>query len=325
MSKVFSLITSLLRAGRKTFCLHAGVVCLFVVLCCCSSSLQARSYRNSFSDSYFGIGMRAGLGALQPLGIDNFDVTPGFSYGFDICYQGGFGRKFGFLIGVGFTTTSSGVSADSLFSEYNLPENLKQYGMDIVSLAHCVGNTVSIEESYTTTMLEIPVLFTYSMESVFLNLGLKFAIPLQVKSNYRCNETDVYIIGFDEIGQQFADDPKYKETIEPFDGEYSIFGKDGESKAVTVMANAELGYRLHFASNSSLQFSLFVDYSLGSIHVNNPQSDMLLNLTPGNLEYRGITKDGRVTGLSFYKFGLRAQYNIGFGSAPKAGKAIRIL
>lgn len=282
--------------------------------------------RNTYSDSYIGVGMRAGLGGLVVEGFDGASVKQGFASGFDICYMGDFGRHYGFLIGLNFNFLSSGVDIDAVSSEFSDEVELGMgNGGFIVGTAHFTGSTQSVKETYTSSFLEIPIMFTYTSDAnTFINLGLKFAVPLSLKATYRCKTSDLIMDYVETTGTDILPLNYRVSQYDDESGSYTFYGSGGKMRSLTVMAALEMGFRIQFLRNSSLQFSIYGDYALGSLSINNAASDMLLTMENERVNYRGVLNAGDVVGLRYFKYGIRMQYNIGIGS-PRSGKPISIL
>lgn len=281
--------------------------------------------RNPYSDSYVGIGMRAGLGGLAIEGFNGSSVKQGFSSGFDICYMGDFGRHYGFLVGLNFNFLSSGVDINAVSSEFTDEIELGTGTGSIIGTGHFTGTTQSIKETYTSAFLEIPIMFTYTSDAnTFINLGLKFAVPLSLKATYRCNTSDLILDYIETTGTDIAQLNYKVSRYEDESGSYTFYGNGGKMRSLTVMAALEMGFRLQFIRNSSLQFSVYGDYALGVLSINNAASDLLLTMENDRVNYRGLLNAGDVLGLRYFKYGIRIQYNIGIGS-PRAGNPIKIL
>lgn len=311
----------------KSLSLAIGVLA-FVLSFSSTNALKAEKnnmLRNTYSDSYVGVGLRGGLAGLSATGSIDAKLQQGFVYGFDVNYVGELGRHYGFVVGLNFNFFSSGLDAGTVSSAYDgeLPVSLG-FGNTTDMRAHYIGTTTSVRESYTASFMEIPVLLSYSSDSWVINAGVKFAIPMSIKANYSCNETEVVLDRVLSTGTELVLGLPM-DTYDGVDGSYTLFGSGGKMRSVSVMASLEFGYRLQFYQNSSLQFTLFGDCGLGTMQLNNAASDLMLTLNQAEVNYRGLLNAGDVTGLRYFKYGVRVQYNIGLGSSPRSGNPIRIL
>ncbi len=283
--------------------------------------------RNTYSDSYIGVGMRFGVGGLAATGSINAKVEQGFSYGFDMVYVGELGRHYGFVVGLSFNSISCGLNAGNIISEYDgdIPVTMG-FGPTTDMRAHYKGTTHSVKETYTASFLEIPVLFSYSPENWFVHGGIKFGIPMSLKASYTCGATDVVLDRVISTGTEIQVDWTMDDMAQdPFDGKYTLYGKGGAMRSVSFIASIEVGYKLIFLRNSSLQFSIYGDCGLGTMPLNNAASDLIITLGQNNVSYRGLLNAGDLTGLRYFKYGVRVQYNFGLGSSPRSGNPIRIL
>lgn len=301
-----------------------------IMLLAGTAVLHADNYktlRNTYSDSYIGVGMRIGVGGLAATGSIDAKIDQGFTYGFDATYVGELGRHYGFVVGFSLNFLSCGLDAGNLHSEYDgdIPVSLG-FGATTDMRAHYIGTTHSVKETYTATFFEIPILFSYSPENWFVHAGLKFGIPISLKAQYSCGSTDVVLDKVISTGTEIEVDWTMDNMAQdPFEGDYTLFGKGGAMRSVSIIATAEIGYKLQFYHNSSLQFSIYGDCGLGTMALNNSANDLILSLDQDNVAYRGLLNAGDLTGLRYFKYGLRVQYNFGLGSSPRSGNPISIL
>ncbi|MBQ7279346.1 MAG: hypothetical protein IJR13_01295 [Bacteroidales bacterium] len=291
------------------------------------SAERGSSWRNTFSDSYIGVGLRGGLAGMTISGDLKTTTHPGFTYGLDLCYMGEMGRFYGFIVGISYVETNFSLEASDVKSEFDGILRYGSYGYgDAFELeAHYVGTTSSVREVMKANIVEIPVLFTFARDNFYLGAGVKFAIPFNMSSRYTVGETSKIIDRVYTTGTLLDDDLALDAgTVQGFDGRYTIFGSNGKMVPVAVMAAVEVGYRMHFGINNSLQFSLYGEFPLGSLSLNNATTDMLVTLDEEELKYRGIANAGSITGLNYFKYGLRVQYNFGLGKAPRSGHPLHI-
>ncbi|MBQ0016343.1 MAG: hypothetical protein KBT04_05115 [Bacteroidales bacterium] len=282
------------------------------------------SLRNTYTDSYLGIGARAGMGGISLTGDLDADNRFGFSYGFDLNYQGGFGSRFGFLIGANLSFFSNSVLVSNITSEFTGPIQGTTIFGSTDMIAHYVGTTKTVEEAYTSMYLQVPVMLSFNAENLFLNAGLKFAIPLSVKATYNCSETHVVMDRVETTGTEV--DPAFDiADYDGLEGAYSIYDGIGKMRTLSVLLSAELGYRFFIYGGNSLQFSVYADFSVKNQSLDNSAESNVLTLGSDDIAYRGILNAQNTTGLNFFNFGARVQFNLGLGRAPMSGRAIRIL
>ena len=288
---------------------------------------SGRAWRNTYSDSYIGFGLRAGMAGMKTVGDIKTTIQPGFSYGVDLCYMGEMGRFYGFIVGLSYVEANFTIDATNIKSGYDgdLWWGSTGRGDEFLLQAHFEGTTSTVREVMKAHILEIPVLFTFASERWYLGAGAKFVIPFNVTSRYTVGETHKIIDRVYTTGTVLEEGLELDAgTVEGIDGSYTVFGSGGKMVPVSVLAALEIGYRVQFSMNNRMQFSIYGEYPISSMSLNNSSNDMLMILNENEIKYRGMANANQLTGLGFFTFGLRIQYNFGLGGAPRSGRPLRV-
>lgn len=266
------------------------------------------------SMSYLTVGIHCGPGGLMMNGSIAAPSRMGVDLGLNIDYTFFLNRAFGFNTGLGFNWLNSGLSTSKMNSTFmgRTPVNstLAQWS----STAHFICSTASVEETYNSFWLEVPLRIAIQAGRFIANLGFKVAMPVQMKANYNIGETTVSIDYLPGTGTQL-DSPMPMANYTARSGQYDLYGNAYQDKVqmLFVMTSIELGWHVAFTSRNSLALTAYFDYSLNEADLHNDNHPNLISMGGDDFVYNGALRTTLIQSLCYFKAGFKLQYNFGLG------------
>lgn len=207
---------------------------------------------NDESHSHLGIGFTGGMSNL--ISDSEFGKMKGkFTPGVMVDYYYFFNQRWGARIGLGLSYSRCKYSSDEAYKDKS---KYIDFEGDKVELNYKVG---SIQEDFTSLLLEVPLMAAYDLNDWIFSAGFKFGFPLSIKYNQQMDDVDITaLFDFtDPIYSTKALGAKEKATIKN-DGKFN-------DKPVYIMVGANIGRKFRLNDYLDLGASLYVDYSLNSL------------------------------------------------------------
>lgn len=285
---------------------------LLVLLITVTAGLS-QAWGDGFAESYLGMGVQGGFGSLV-FGGQGRSTRVGSMYGFSVNYSVYFNEYVGFSTGLHFDRLTCGyyetgvvspgsgnvlVSDGVTYSNYNASYHLV---------------TDRIDETYTSYFIELPLLVSILHNRWYCNMGLKLALPVSMNVDFTYGESELYLDEITGTGTVLTD-PWHVKTYEGSTGKSDLFDKQRSQLSMCyMMASIELGCNIAYTSNaSSLSLGAFVDMSLNGAKLSNASNTATMTLNTDVLSYHSAVQTDKVNSVSYYKVGVKLQYNLGVG------------
>lgn len=265
--------------------------------------------------------LKGGAGALL---IDKSMGKPtklGYNAGGMVGYTYQYDIKYGIHTGLGFTYLSSGYTTPSTVSIY-LDEShqiplvnsmgSKQSDYDIRS------RTSSVDETYTTLMIEIPVQWAYAYENYWFNAGVRLSLPLSISADYTYGPSVREMIYMEGSGTDLTNTPIHLFDVPAKTGSYKAYSLSDGLKVFVNLA-IEGGYRIPRGNNGSIYIGLYLDYALNNAGTVVEGQFLEWKLDENNNHdndeavYNGVLRSEAVDTYKNFNAGVKLYYNLAFG------------
>ncbi|MBQ9546664.1 MAG: hypothetical protein IJU90_05205 [Bacteroidales bacterium] len=291
-----------------------------------ASSMQAQwkaaKHFSAPSVHNVSIAIEGGLGGLM---IDKSLGAPtklGFNAGGGIGYTFYFAENYGVHTGFSFSYISSGYSAGEVHTDLTI-DSIETWDAATThrGRADVTSTTTSVEEKYTTMLLELPIQFAYSQANLWLNAGVRLSVPLSVNATYTYGPTSTGITHFYETDTYVAGNPIPLEgglTLNGENGSYSAH-KMADKLSVFVTLSVEAGYRFPIDATTSVYVGAFVDYGINSYTTEDNEQfiSTLTNNGTKTTRFNGALKSTATESFKNLATGIRAYYNFGLGKTVR--------
>lgn len=287
--------------------------------------LCAQYYNSPFYKARYNnvtVGFRGGPGGYL---IDTKAKAPtslGYEAGFDIGYTYLASREIGFHIGLSVSRITSGAHFENLSSQTvgNIP--LFDQSTTVVRQSHFLLQVPSMQETYTTFYLEMPVQAVFQYQHWWAQVGAKVMLPIMSEAAYDYAETTVGVgTLLDGTGTKL-ELPVHLYDSPASAGTYEIASLTGGTICypMYLALDFEGGYRFGFSAEHQLYLGLYASFALNQTSVGGEEffsinTDAAMygaSLGEPSIEGKILTSP-LVHHLRLFSAGVKVQYQLGFG------------
>ena len=266
------------------------------------------------------VAIEGGVGGLM---IDKSLGAPtklGFNAGGGVGYTFYFAENYGVHTRFSFSYISSGYSAGEVHTDLTI-DSIETWDATttITGRADVTTTTTSVEEKYTTMLLELPIQFAYSQGHLWANAGVRLSMPLSVNATYTYGPSSTGIAYFHETETRVEGPPIHLEGGLALDGENGSYSahKMADKFSVFVTLSLEGGYRIPVDATSSVYVGAFVDYGINSYTTEDNEQFISTTMKNGTktTQFNGALKSTATESFKNFATGIRAYYNFGIGKS----------